>query len=158
MNRAREPRPRGAWKAATILTLVLLAAGCVPSRPTTGAPQAQDGRAGANGVPVSTQVVQLGPIASRLNYAGNVQAEYSVQVMPKATGRIVQLAADVGSAVRAGDLLARLDAGQLQASVQQAEGSLRAAEASWHRRWPRAAPRTWPAPNRSSPLPSRSCS
>jgi RND family efflux transporter MFP subunit len=113
-----------------LAALLLLSVGCGPRQPEAGAPTGQrNGSPQERTVPVTTQPVLQGPIASTVQYAGNVQSNSSVQVMPRATGRIEQLGADVGSAVKAGDLLAVLDRSQLQASTQQAEGSLRAAEA-----------------------------
>ncbi|SRR5579884_179781 len=126
------PRTRpglDAARAGFAVALLVGVAACGGQR-EAGAPTGQRGSGTPERtVPVTTQAVAQGPITSSVQYAGNVQSNASVQVMPRATGRIEQLNADVGSVVKTGDLLAVLDRSQLQANTQQAEGSLRAAEA-----------------------------
>ena len=105
--------------------------GCAAPRPEASVPTCEraSGTPRPAGVAVSVETVRQGPIASTVTYAGNVQSYYSVQVMPRATGKIEQLAVDVGSTVHAGDLLAMLDRSQLQANVLSAQGGLSVAEA-----------------------------
>ena len=119
------------------LLLVPLVTSCL------GGGQAQTGQAqtaqnkpgGAAGgqrqvaVPVSVQAVEQGPIAATLTYSGNIQSRASVNVLPRATGRIERLLVDVGSVVREGDQIAILDRTQLEAQVRQAEAALRASDA-----------------------------
>src|SRR5262249_61538313 len=98
------------------------AAGAPTGQREQPAPQREQRDRGAqqSAVPVSVLTLQQGPVASTVKYAGNLQSNYSVQVTPRATGRIEQLTVDVGSAVKTGDLLAVLDRSQLQANVLQA--------------------------------------
>src|SRR5438270_7819049 len=123
----RIDRPRVGLAAV----LLLGAVGCAAPRPEASVPTGQraSGTPRPAGVAVSVETVRQGPVASTVTDAGNVQSYYSVQVLPRATGKIEQLVVDVGSTVRAGDLLAMLDRSQLQANVLQAQGGLSVAEA-----------------------------
>ncbi len=114
------------------LALVALLTGCqsvAQAQTTQNQPQAQTDQKKPQGqrqlaVPVSEQTAQRGPIASELTYSGNVSSRASVNVLPRATGRIDQLNVDVGTPVKAGDTIAVLDQTQLKAQVDQAQGAL----------------------------------
>jgi multidrug efflux pump subunit AcrA (membrane-fusion protein) len=120
-------------KLGSVLLAIPLLAACMG----TGAPPAQNkpGGQGAPGgqrqiaVPVNVASVSRGGIASTLTYSGNIQSRASVNVLPRATGRIEQLYVDVGSRVNAGDTIAVLDRSQLEAQVRQAEGALQSSQA-----------------------------
>src|SRR5215216_4216312 len=119
-------RSKVSTKVAAGLLVIPLLTACVG----TGAPPAQNKPGGQRGqrqiaVPVNVASVARGPIAATLTYSGNIQSRASVNVLPRATGRIEQLFVDVGSAVRSGDTIAVLDRTQLEAQVRQAEASLR---------------------------------
>src|SRR5215212_118467 len=126
-------RPSMSLKFGAILLAVPLIAGCLG----TGAPPAQNKPSGQGApggqrqiaVPVNVASVSRGGIASTLTYSGNIQSRASVNVLPRATGRIEQLYVDVGSRVRAGDTIAVLDRSQVDAQVRQAEGALQSAQA-----------------------------
>jgi len=90
-----------------------------------GAPVREGGRA----VTVSVQPAREGPISLVLTYSGSVQPVSQVSIVPKVSGRVEKLAVDVGSSVKAGDLIARLDRATLEASVKQAEANLQVAQA-----------------------------
>jgi len=110
-------------------SLLASATGCAQlaglgSAAQPGAPAREGGRA----VTVSVQPAREGPIALVLTYSGSVQPISQVSVAPKSSGRIEKLAVDVGSAVKAGDLLARLDRATLEAAVKQAEANLAVAQ------------------------------
>jgi len=111
---------------------VSLLAGCAGQNQTPtaqGKPSGQQGGQRQIAVPVNAQSVERGPIASTLTYSGNIQSRASVNVLPRATGRIEQLMVDVGSRVKSGETIALLDRTQLDAQVRQAESSLRSSEA-----------------------------
>ena len=73
---------------------------------------------------VSVQPVGQATLATSLSYAGNIQARASMNVLPQTTGRLNRLAVDVGSSVKAGDLIAELDRAPLDAQVLQAAAAL----------------------------------
>src|SRR4051794_4191417 len=95
--------------------LVVLLATCGPSArpPTAQSPAPPAGGPGLAAPLVSVQPVGQTTLATTLTYAGSIQARASVNVLPQATGRVNRLAVDLGSSVKAGDLLAELDHSQL---------------------------------------------
>jgi RND family efflux transporter MFP subunit len=114
--------------AAALVVPLLAACGGGPTPTAQGKPGAQGGQRQI-AVPVSVQSVVRGPIAATLTYSGNIQARATVNVLPRATGRIERLNVDVGDQVQQGEVIAVLDRTQLEAQVRQSEGALRAAEA-----------------------------
>jgi HlyD family secretion protein len=107
------------WRAGLALLVLLAAVGC-------RAPGARTGSAA--GPTVTVAPVQRAAFATTRSYTGNVQAQSSINVLPKVTGHLEQLFVDVGSVVRAGDPIAVLDRHELGASVQQAAGALQVAQ------------------------------
>src|SRR5690349_21038049 len=100
---SRDSAPR--WRAGLGVVTLLAATACHGPEPSGAAPRG----AAPAGVPVTVAAVQRAPFAAVRTYTGNVQAQSSVNVLPKATGRIEQLFVDVGSVVQAGDPIAVLD-------------------------------------------------
>jgi RND family efflux transporter MFP subunit len=123
---------RRSWSTrwfVTSLVVLLAACGLGGHTPTAQRPPADAASTPRTGAPlVSVQPVGQTTLASTLSYAGNIQARASVNVLPQATGRVNRLAVDVGSSVRAGDLLAELDHAQLDAQVRQATAALGTAQ------------------------------
>ena len=67
---------------------------------------------GAREVKVAT--VKRGDISSYIEFSGKIEAEKTVNIAPSISGRIDKLIVDVGSAVKKGDLLAKLNDTQLK--------------------------------------------
>src|SRR4051812_10565000 len=91
---------------------VLLATGLLVLAPVACSGSAQQPaaeRAAPPPAPVTTTRVERGPLVEVITYSGNVQAESTVSVRPRATGRLERLFVDVGSRVRNGDPVAVLD-------------------------------------------------
>ena len=84
------------------------------------------------------QQVEVGVVASAypsqaiavLNATGRVSARTKAAVSTKATGRLEYLGVQEGSVVKAGDVLARVENRDVNASLDQAQASLRAARAN----------------------------
>lgn len=82
--------------------------------------------------------VQVGTVGSaypsaqhaQLTASGYVVAQRRAAVSSKATGRLVELRVREGSAVKAGELLGRLDAADVQAAMQAAQAGVRQADAA----------------------------
>ncbi len=122
---------RNRWILIMAAVLVLVALGTYGYR-TLGVGQGAEKAAApavASAVSVKTALVSTGPIAASLSYSGDVKAAGQVSVLPKGQGRIERLSVDVGSRVRAGDVIAQLDSASLKASSGQAEANLAAATA-----------------------------
>ncbi len=110
-------------RSRLLLTLLLVvAAGCArrPSAtPTPSAPTTQVGIAPAQQV----------DLRQALTYTGDVKPLSQVNVVPKQSGRIVAMPVDVGTKVKAGDLLAQLEHSALDLALEQAQAQLQTAQA-----------------------------
>ena len=62
-----------------------------------------------------------GPAVQAVYATGTVEASITIRVAPQVAGRLFELKADEGQAVKAGDVLARLDDSDLRASVSELE-------------------------------------
>jgi len=83
-------------------------------------------------VPVQTAAVVTSTPSQQfvqLTASGYVVAQRRASVASKATGRLVELNVREGSAVKQGDLIARLDASDVRAAIVSAQASVRQAEA-----------------------------
>lgn len=118
------PARRRLWKR--LLTLpagMALLAGCgKPHQGHTGAqPELPS-------VQVRTQTVEVKPLASIEEVVGTVRARLRATIEAKTSGRITELPVVLGQKVKAGELVARLDAPEIKARLDQAEASLQQAE------------------------------
>ena len=73
--------------------------------------------------------VKRGDVIKSISATGVMQAKTAVDVKSKAGGKIVQLAVDVGSEVNQGQLIARIDPSDTQATYDQAQADLSSAQA-----------------------------
>jgi len=73
--------------------------------------------------------VDQGPLRNVVNATGVVQTLVTVQVGSQVSGQVEELYADFNSIVKRGQLLARLDARNFQAQVENARASVAAAQA-----------------------------
>lgn len=78
---------------------------------------------------VAVATAKVGQIANVLTYSGTIQPRNQVNIVPKVSGRVQKINVDVGSDVKAGDVLAELDHDTLDAQVKQAEANVSAAQA-----------------------------
>lgn len=67
---------------------------------------------------------------AQLTASGYVVAQRRAAVASKATGRLVELNVREGSVVKQGDILAKLDASDVQAAIAQAQAGIRQAESN----------------------------
>lgn len=79
--------------------------------------------------PVSLVLVQSERMAGRVTYTGSVAPFNEEDIYPRVTGRIVEMPVYPGDAVRAGQVVARLDDIELSSRLQEAEAMLAAAQA-----------------------------
>ncbi len=111
------------YHAAAILVLALSTTAC--SRKVEiqkRAPQA-----------VSTARVVLSPFALEAEYAARILPATQVNVLPKVGGRVALVLADVGDAVKKGEVLFTIEKGDYAAQLRQADATLRSARASLER-------------------------
>jgi len=77
---------------------------------------------------VRTQTVEAKPLARVEDVVGTVRAKLRATIEAKTSGRITDLPVVLGQKVKAGELLARLDAPEIKARLDQAEATLQQAE------------------------------
>jgi HlyD family secretion protein len=80
--------------------------------------------------PVTTAPVERRPMAGTVVYTGSVAAFNEEDIYPRVTGRIVEMPVYPGDAVRAGQVVARLDDVELSSRVREAEGMAATARAN----------------------------
>lgn len=79
-------------------------------------------------VPVRTEIARRGAFEARVSYTGTVVAFNEEDVYPRVTGWIRQMPVYAGDRVQPGQLVARLDAAELSAKVNEAAFARLAAE------------------------------
>lgn len=113
---ARRRRRRWPWVAAALLLAAAAAAALMPRKAEVQA--------------TSVQVAYPSQQYTVLSASGYVVAQRRAAVSSKATGRLVELKVREGSLVKKDDLLARLDAADVSASLGVSEAGLRQSEAA----------------------------
>ncbi|MDE1998711.1 MAG: efflux RND transporter periplasmic adaptor subunit [Burkholderiales bacterium] len=82
---------------------------------------------------VTVTPVTRGPAIDAVYAAGSIEPTVTIPIASKVTGRLVALLADEGDTVRKGQVLAKLDAGDLQSSVDEALAREKLARAQYER-------------------------
>jgi multidrug efflux pump subunit AcrA (membrane-fusion protein) len=80
--------------------------------------------------PVTLATVEQGSVRGTAVYTGSVAAYNEEDVYPRVTGRIVEMAVYPGDAVKAGQVVARLDDLELMSRVVEAEAAAASAQAN----------------------------
>lgn len=102
--------------ALSILAAALMAA-CSKPAPVAEAPR-----------PVVVHKLALAPVAAGALYAGEVRARYESDLAFRITGKIIERRVDVGTAVKPGQVLARLDPSDAGLNAEAARAQLAAAQ------------------------------
>jgi RND family efflux transporter MFP subunit len=84
-------------------------------------------------VAVHTQTVESKKFTSTEEVVGTVRAKLRATLEAKVSGRINEMPVVLGQRVKAGQLLARLDAAEIAARLEQAQAGLEQAERDWKR-------------------------
>jgi RND family efflux transporter MFP subunit len=82
---------------------------------------------------VTVAPVVRGPAIQAVYATGTVEATVTIRVAPQVAGRLLELKADEGQAVKAGDVLGRLDDSDLNATVSELEARAAYAEQQFER-------------------------
>ncbi len=80
-------------------------------------------------VPVEVRKVEKGDIKQTLKFNGDIVAQYTVKVFSKVPDRITRFYVDEGDEVTKGDLIAEVEATQMNQAVRRVKAALAAAEA-----------------------------
>ena len=83
-------------------------------------------------VNVTVATASIGDIASTVNYTGDIKAENSASVAPKASGTVSRIYAEVGDYVNAGAVLFTLDSSAYSLAYNQAKAAVKSAEAAYN--------------------------
>jgi len=78
---------------------------------------------------VKTAVIERKDLPEILQITGSVKAQNEVQVLPKSPGRVTTVRVEVGTVVKAGEVLATVEAVDMALRVRQGEAQLQAAKA-----------------------------
>ena len=84
---------------------------------------------GATPFPVTLGKVERGAVTGTVVYTGSVAPFNEEDIYPRVTGRIVEMTVYPGDAVRAGQIVARLDDVELSSRVREAEAMLATSQA-----------------------------
>ena len=113
-------------KAGAALALAVALAGCGNGQAAEGE-QAKRDESVVIG-PENVYVAQSEEISSGPSISGSLAAEREARVNAEAGGVVTAVTADKGQAVRAGQVLARIDDPALQSQVISAQSAVRSAE------------------------------
>ncbi len=109
------------------LALFLLAPSCAP--PESARAEADEGVAAPSEHEASTSAARLEPWALTLRVTGELVAFEEVTLSSEVSGRLASLTVDVGSRVRAGELVASVETRDYELGVTLAEAAVQAARA-----------------------------
>ncbi|RLD56526.1 MAG: efflux RND transporter periplasmic adaptor subunit [Bacteroidetes bacterium] len=95
-----------------IILAAILAIALLSCQKKTEQQEAKEEFTGAREVKVAT--ARMGNISSYIEFSGKIEAYKTINIAPSMSGRIAKLIVDVGSVVKKGDLLVKLDDTQLR--------------------------------------------
>lgn len=112
----------------TLTAILVFATGCQRDNPATAAPQSQ-GPAQAAPRPVKMVPAKVETVARTVQATGTLAADEQVQLGTKVPGRLREIPVDLGSRVRKGQLVGRIDPSDYQYRLDQAMAALQQARA-----------------------------
>ncbi|MEM1252304.1 MAG: efflux RND transporter periplasmic adaptor subunit [Cyanobacteria bacterium P01_H01_bin.21] len=115
-------RPGHSFKLIAGLGLALLLPSCGFFTPSE-AQVSQSGRPEAPSA-VETARAEVSTLAEPLEYTGTTQPQQQFALRAQTAGEVVALTADIGDAVKPGEMLAQIDSGLLTARVNEAQAEL----------------------------------
>ena len=116
-----------------LLFLALFACGEEEAQQTRGGRAGRGGRGGGAAAPVKVEAVKRGDISAYILKNTTLEAERWVDVRARRAGQVIALLKEEGDPVRAGTVMARLDADAAQISVAQREVAYREAKQRYER-------------------------
>ncbi|MCL6505439.1 MAG: efflux RND transporter periplasmic adaptor subunit [Bryobacteraceae bacterium] len=127
----RIPFRRWTYVVAAVAVIALAVWKLRPAAPPKAASPAKPQRGPmVRQVTVSLTQSLTGPVREKLLLTGALKPKETVDVTPKATGRVERIYVNVGDLVRSGALIAELEDDELQQQVNRAEAALAVARAA----------------------------
>ena len=102
--------------------------------PTGGAAAAGGGRAGRPPMPVEFAAVKRAAVSEQILVVGNLIGAATVEVVPRANGRLQNVDVKLGDSVRQGQVIANVEDREIREQVRQAEASYKVSQASIRQR------------------------
>jgi RND family efflux transporter MFP subunit len=99
-----------------------------------GAAAAGGGRASRPPMPVEFATAKRKPVAEQILVVGNLIGAATVEVVPRANGRLQSVDVKLGDSVRQGQVIARVEDSEIREQVRQAEASFKVGQASIRQR------------------------
>ena len=84
------------------------------------------------GIPVNAVAATQGKIVESTVVKGKVEAKDSINIVPKASGRVSEVLVSVGDNVKKGQVLVRLESSEIQAQLRQAQAGLNTARTAYN--------------------------
>jgi RND family efflux transporter MFP subunit len=116
-------------RSTRLLTLALGAAGALVLLSVLAACHKEEKAASQAVRPVRTVTVELQEGGEKVSLTGEIQPRYQTDIGFRVNGKILERPVDVGTQVKKGDLLARLDPQQYRQDFEVAKAEVAAAEA-----------------------------
>jgi RND family efflux transporter MFP subunit len=113
------------FRTLALLTAALLAVSCVACGNDSTSARAAARAKAQEPRPVRVVAAAVGPLPRTVTVTGTLAADEEVVAGFKVAGRVSEIAVDLGSPVRKGQILARLDPTDFLLRVEQAEAALR---------------------------------
>src|SRR6188474_3298203 len=110
------------------------AAGTAAAAPGGAGAGGAGGRGGRPPMPVEFAAVKRAPVAEQILVVGNLIGAATVEVVPRANGRLQVVNVKLGDAVQQGQVIARVEDSELREQVRGAEASYQVAQASIRQR------------------------
>lgn len=84
------------------------------------------------GTPVNAVQAKQGKIVESTVVKGKIEAKDSINITPKASGRVSEVLVSVGDTVKEGQVLVRLESSEIQAQLRQAQAGLNTARTAYN--------------------------
>jgi RND family efflux transporter MFP subunit len=116
--------------ALPVLSMAILAAGLVACNRSEGAPNNNGATASPTAVEVSTTPAILRQLPRYFEATGSLAANEQTDVAPETSGKVAAVGVDMGSYVRRGQMIVKLDDADFRIKLQQAQAQLDQAKAT----------------------------
>jgi len=83
-----------------------------------------------NKVEYETYIVDRGEVVEVISATGSIAPSSKIELQPQVSGKVVEIPVEEGDEVKKGDLLIRLDAGDINAQIMAQQASLASAQAT----------------------------